>query len=103
LEEDNLGRLWNINSNSGQALGFSNEGEDLSIEVDVELVVLWVTDYESGLKTGFSFLNLVGPLLSPEILEREESVTNLVVHLNVSLKIGLLLVDEILWELFHWS
>ena len=103
LEEDNLGRLWNVNSNSGQALGFSNEGEDLSIEVDVELVVLWVTDYESGLKTGFSFLNLVGPLLSPEILEREESVTNLVIHLNVSLEVGLLLVDEILWELFHWS
>ena len=62
-----------------------------------------MTDNESGLKTSFSFLHLVCPLLSPEILEREESVTNLVIHLDVSLEIGLLLVDEILWELFHWS
>ena len=103
LEKNNLGTLWDINSDSGQALSLSDKGKDLSIEVDIELVVFGVTDNESGLKTGFSFLNFVGPLSSPEILEREQGVTNLIVHLDVSLKIGLLLVDQILWELFHWA
>lgn len=103
LKKNNLGTLWDVDSNSGQALSLSNESQDFSIEVDIELVVLWVTDYESGLKTSFSLLNLVGPFLSPEILEGEEGVTNLVVHLDVSLKIGFLLVDQVLWELLHWS
>lgn len=62
-----------------------------------------MTNNESGLKTSFSFLNFVGPLSSPEILEREQGVTDFVVHLYVSLKVGLLLVDQILWELFHWT
>ena len=62
-----------------------------------------MTDNESGLKTSFSFLHLVGPLLSPEVLEREEGVTDLVIHLDVSLKVGLLLVDQVLWELLHWA
>ena len=62
-----------------------------------------MTDNESGLKTSFSFLNLVGPLLSPEVLEGEEGITDLVIHLDVSLKVGLLLVDQVLWELLHWA
>ena len=60
-----------------------------------------MTDNESGLKTSFSFLNFVGPLSSPEILEREEGVTDLVIHLNESS--GFLLFDKVLWELLHWS
>ena len=60
-----------------------------------------MTDNESSLKTSFGLLDLMGPLLSPEILEGEESVTNLVVHLDESL--GLLLLDQVLWELLHWS
>jgi hypothetical protein len=103
LEKNNLGTLWDVDSNSGQALSLSNESQDFGIEVDIELVVFWVTDYESGLKTSFSLLNLIGPFLSPEILEGEEGVTNLVVHLDVSLEISFLLVDQILWELLHWS
>jgi hypothetical protein len=60
-----------------------------------------VTDYEGSLKTSLGLLDLMGPFLSPEILEREESITNLVIHLDESL--GLLLLDQILWELLHWS
>ena len=41
------------------------------------------------------------PLGSPEILEGEEGVTNLVIHLDESS--GFLLFDEVLWELLHWS
>ena len=60
-----------------------------------------MTDYEGSLKTSLSLLDLMGPFLSPEILEGEESVTDLVVHLDESP--GLLLLDQILWELLHWT
>ena len=84
LEKDDLGALWNVDSNSGEALGFSDEGKDLRIEVNVKFVVFWMSDYQSSLQSSFSFLNLVRPLLSPEVFEREECVTNLVVHLDES-------------------
>jgi hypothetical protein len=101
LEKDDLGAFWNVNTNSGKALGFSDKSKDLRVEVNIKFVVLWVSDYQSSLQTGFSFLNFVRPLLSPEILEGEESVTDLVVHLNESS--GFLLLDKILWKLLHWS
>jgi hypothetical protein len=44
LEKDNLGRLWNVDSNSGQALGLTDQGQDLRVEVDVETVVVWMSD-----------------------------------------------------------
>jgi hypothetical protein len=84
LEKDNFGALWDINTDSRKAFGFSNESKDLRIEVDVKFVVLWMSDYQSGLKTSFSFLNFMGPFLSPEIFEREEGITNLVIHLHES-------------------
>ena len=101
LQKNNLGALWDINTDSSEALGFSNEGKDLRVEVDIKLVVLWMTDNESGLKSSLSLLNLGSPLLSPKVLEREESVTNLIVHLDILL--GLSGLDEVLWELLHWS
>ena len=85
LQKNDLGTLWDINSDSGEALSFSDEGKDLRVEVNIELVVLWVTDYESGLKTSLGLLDLMGPFLSPEILEGEESITDLVIHLDESL------------------
>jgi hypothetical protein len=100
LEKDDLGALWNVNTNSRKAFSFSDKSKDLRVKVDVKFVVLWMSDYQSGLKSSFGFLNFMGPFLSPEILEGEEGVTNLVVHLNESSRfLGL---DEILWELLHW-
>jgi hypothetical protein len=101
LQKDNFGALWDINSNSSEALGFSNKGKDLRVEVDVELVVLWMTNNESGLKSSLGLFDFSSPLLSPKVLEGEESVTNLVVHLDILL--GLSGLDEVLWELLHWS
>ena len=102
LKEHNLGRLWDVNrSNSRKALGLSDEGHDLSVEVDVELVVLWVSDDEGCLQTGLSLVNLSNPLLSPEVLITEESVADLVVLLNEALAV--LLLDKVLWELLHWD
>jgi hypothetical protein len=85
LEKNNLGALWDIDTYSSEALGFSNEGEDLRVEIDVELVVLWMTNDKSGLESCFGLLDLSSPLLSPKILEGEKSVTDLVVHLDVLL------------------
>ena len=58
-----------------------------------------MSDYEGGLESGLGLLDLMGPLLSPEVLEGEESVTDLVVHLHELL--GLLLADQVLRELLH--
>jgi len=35
LEKYDLGAFRNINSDSGETLGFSDEGEDFAIEVDI--------------------------------------------------------------------
>jgi hypothetical protein len=45
LEKHNLGTLWDVNTNSRQALGLSNKGKDLRVKVDVQFVVLWMSDY----------------------------------------------------------
>ena len=71
LKKANLSTLWDLNSNSGETLSFSDEGKDFRVEVDIELVVLWMSDYEGSLKSGFGLLNFMGPLLSPKIFEGE--------------------------------
>lgn len=78
LEQDNLGRLRNIDTNTTQALSFKNESKNLRVEVNIELVVVWVANDKSGLKTSFCFFDLDGPFLTPKILIGEQSVTNLV-------------------------
>jgi len=83
LEKNNLGALWNLNSNSGQALSLSDESKNFRVEVDVELVVLWMSNYKSGLETSLSLLDFSSPFLSPEVFEGEEGVTDSVVHLDV--------------------
>jgi hypothetical protein len=69
LKKHNLGTLWDINSNSGKTFGFSDQGKDFRVKVHIELVVLWMTDYEGGLKTSFGLFNLSSPFLSPKVLE----------------------------------
>jgi len=101
LEEDNLGAFWDVNSNSGDAFGFSDESEDFLVKVDVELVVLWMSDDQGSLKSSFGVFNFLDPLLSPKVLIGEQSVTNLVIVLDSLL--GFLLLDQFLWELLHWS
>ena len=97
LEQDNLGGLRDVDSDSGDALGLSDEGQDLLVEVHVELVVLGMSDDQGGLETGLSVLYLLDPLFSPQVLEGEESVTDLVVVLEGFLR--LLLLDQVLGEL----
>jgi hypothetical protein len=99
LQEDDLGRLRNVNSDSAEAFGFTDQGEDLRVEVDIEAVVVGVTDDEGGLETSLCLLDLEGPFLPPEVLIREESVTNLVVLLDGALVVTLL--GELWWELLH--
>jgi hypothetical protein len=65
LEKDDLGTLWDVDSDSGKALGFSDKCKDLRVEVNVKFIVLWVTDYQSSLQSSLSLLNFVRPLGSP--------------------------------------
>jgi len=58
-----------------------------------------VTNDESGLETGFRFLDLNCPLLSPQILIREKSVADFVERLDGFLE--LTKFGEFWWELFH--
>ena len=58
-----------------------------------------MSDDESGLKSCFSLLNFMSPLLSPEVLEGEEGVPDLVVHSHELL--GLLLLNKVLVKLLH--
>lgn len=44
LEEYDLGAFRDVDSDSAQALGFSDQGEDFAIEVHVKLVVIWMSD-----------------------------------------------------------
>ena len=82
LEEDNLGTLRNVNTDAGEALSLTNEGQDLAVEVDIQLVVVGMSDDESGLESSLGLLNLMSPLLSPEVLEGEQGVAGLIVHLH---------------------
>jgi len=101
LEKNDLGTLWDVNSNSGKTLGLSDESKDLRVKVDVQLVVLWMSDYQSGLKSSLSLLNLMSPLLSPQVLVGEQSVSNSVVHLHEFS--GFSGLDQVLRELLHWA
>ena len=49
LKEDNLSTLRNVNSNTGQALSFTNESKDLRVEVNIKLVIVGVTNDKSSL------------------------------------------------------
>jgi hypothetical protein len=44
LEEDNLGTLRNVNTDAGEALSLTDEGQDLAVEVDIQLVVVGMSD-----------------------------------------------------------
>ena len=99
LEEDDLGGLGNVDSDSGEALGFTNQGQDLRVEVHVQAVVVGVTDDEGGLEAGLSLLDLHGPLLAPQVLVREERVADLIVLADGALVVALL--GELWGELLH--
>lgn len=99
LQEDNLGGLGDVDADTGETLGLSNQSEDLRVEVHVQLHVVRVTNDQSGLQTGLGLVDVFLPLLSPEVFVREERVADLIVLLEWLL-VGLVL--ELLgWELLH--
>lgn len=101
LQENDLSTLRNVNTDSGQAFCLTDQSQNLTVEVDIEFIVVRMPDNESGLKSSLCLLNLMSPLLAPEVLEREESVAGLVVHLHKLF--GLLLLNERRRELLHRS
>jgi len=101
LEEDDLGRLRDVNSDTGETLGFSDECEDFGVEVDVELVVVRVSDDEGCLKTCLGSFYLNCPFLLPEVLVVEDGVANLVVGFNMLLAV--FSACNFWREVLHWS
>jgi len=101
LEEDELGTFGDLDSNTCKALGFTDESEDLSVEVDVELQVLVVSDEQSGLEAGFCAVDFLLPFFSPHVLIGEEGVTQRVVVSHVLSGVGVLSLQDFLGELFH--
>jgi len=99
LKKDNLGTLGDINTDTGKAFGLTDKGEDFAIEVNVEFVVLRVSNDKSSLKTSLGLLDFTRPLGTPEELIQEQSVTNVVVMLDLGfLTRGL---NELRRELLH--
>lgn len=58
LEQYDFSALWDIDTDSLKAFGFSDQGKDFRVEVHIELVVVWMSDDESGLKTSLCLLDL---------------------------------------------
>jgi hypothetical protein len=101
LEEDKLGTLRDLDTDTSEALSFTDQSEDLSVEVDIELQVLIVSDEESSLETSLSTVNLLLPFLSPHVFIGEKSVTERVVVSHVLSGVSILALKNLLWELFH--
>jgi hypothetical protein len=100
LKKDNLCRLWDIDTDSAQALGFTDESEDFTVEVHVQLDrALFVSHNEGSLETSFGLFNLKLPLLAPKVLVREKSVADPVVLLDRALVV--LVLRVLWWELLH--
>lgn len=53
-----LGSRRDLQAQTSHALRLSNHDQDLGVEVDEELLGLWVTHQQGGLKTGLGCLNL---------------------------------------------
>lgn len=81
LKKHNLGGLRDFNANTRKALGLTDQSKDLRVKVDVQLVVVGMTDDKSSLKTNLSLFDLIDPLGAPESLESNKSESNLVVLL----------------------
>ena len=84
LEQDDLGTLRDLNTNTAKALSLTDQCHNLRVEVDVELVIVRVTDDESGKETSLGLLDFNNPPLPPFVLEVEEVVSDVVVGLNLS-------------------
>ena len=83
LEQYNLCALWNLNANTRKALRLTNEGQDLCIEVDVQLVIVGMSDDQSREQACFGLLNFHNPSLPPFIFEVEQSVSDAVMMGNL--------------------
>ena len=65
LQKNDFGAFRDVNTYARQAFGFSDESENLAIKVDIKLVVVWMSDYQSGLKSSLCLLDFMSPLLAP--------------------------------------
>lgn len=67
LEENKLGTFRDLDTDTSEALSFTDQSENLSVEVHVELQVLIVSDEKGSLETSLSTVNFLLPFLSPHV------------------------------------
>ena len=102
LEKYNFCTFGDFDTDTRQALGLSNESKDLCIEIDVQLVVVRMSDDEGGKQTCLCFFYLDNPPLTPFVFEVEESVGNaIVVGYLLDWLLGLLCPQQLFWEVLH--
>lgn len=101
LEEHNFGTFWDFDSNTRQTFCFTNESEDFTVKVHVELEVLEMADKEGSLESCLCTVNLLLPFLTPHILIGEQGVTKRVMVLDCLSNSIISLSHEVLRELFH--
>jgi len=99
LKEHNFSWLGNIDSNTTQTLGLSDKSKNFGVKVNIELVIIRMTNDQCCLETSLSFFNFDCPFLAPQVFIREKSVAYLVERLDWFLEFSLFW--KLRWELLH--
>ena len=84
LKEDDLGALRDLNTDTREAFGLTNQRYDLRVEVHVQLVVVRVANNQCSKKTSLGLFDFNDPSLPPFVLEVEEGIGDAVVGLHLS-------------------
>ena len=85
LKQDDLSRLGDFDAYTVQALGFTDQLQDLGVELDVQGLVLWVSNDERGLEPCLGLVNGVDSNMVPKVFEGHQGPRHLVVRYNNSL------------------
>jgi hypothetical protein len=102
LKKNNLSTFRDLNTNTAKALGFTDESHDLTVKVHVQLVIVGMTNDESGKEASLGLLDLNNPSLAPFVLEVEEVVGDSVVALHLLHSSSRLSrAEKVRWELLH--
>jgi len=101
LQEHNLGTFGDLDTNARKAFGFTDKSHDFLVEVDLQFVVGWLADDQSGQKTDLGLFDLHDPSLSPFVLVVEQVVRQIVVILNNLRLLAVLGFEQVTGEVLH--
>ena len=82
LEKDNSGTFWDGNTLSVETFGLSDELHDVDIEVDIEFLLGFVSDDQSGLEGGFGSFDFLHPkIIIPHFVNGQHFTQSVVVSI----------------------